>query len=67
MDEVPVYEGIAHFNDWLKTDQGVTREELRETLIVEGKSEGDIESHFDDLETIFTDWCDQNGLLAQIV
>jgi hypothetical protein len=67
VEEVPVYDGIAYFNDWLKTDQGVTREEIRESLIAEGKSEGDIESHFEDLEAMFGEWCDRNNLQAQIV
>lgn len=67
IDEVPIYDGIAYFNDWLKEEQGSTREELQELLIAEGKSEGDIDFHFENLEMIFSNWCEQNGLQPQTV
>jgi hypothetical protein len=67
VEDVPVHGGIVYFNDWLKTDQGVTREELRENLVVEGRPEGDIEFHFEDLENIFFAWCELHNLQGQIV
>jgi hypothetical protein len=65
VDDVPVHDELVYFNDWLQADTGQTKEELRESLIADGKSEGDIEAHFEDLDNIFHSWSEANDLTPQ--
>lgn len=65
--DITVYDGIVYFKDWLLADQGVTREWLKDTLVVEDASEDEIANHFENLEELFYDWCEENGVQGELV
>lgn len=67
IDGVIMHDGIAYLNNWLKTNGYKDRDTFVNDSSVEGMSEEEIDSAWDEILEEFYDWCDKNGVMGEEV
>lgn len=60
-----VYNGAVYFDDWLEAEGYKPEENIRLELAAEGKTEGEIEDHVQEIFEKFENWAESEGYQPQ--